>query len=320
MSAKSSLDLANFLAATDALMQANHAFFQKQEISPVGHSRQREAALSIGLSALARYLHVTLKAPLQIDSRGEFMLVVEQAGDGVATINQRNGSKVFGSAFAECLNPYAPRTGIFAGATMDADSAWCFMNHFNVEKMLLEVAERLKAEVLGAEVLGEGLQIVTVKGEIDQDEDGQERLTPPGSVGVLVERSMPGQWEVHFGDAAVHIGESELFNPTQYRLRSHFQADVQGLLEELGVLVAANPDVPGSWVWFSPSDVSQSAFEREMDAVDDAFAKALERSRIILSVPPEEWGLTPLDERMTLIRSAMCGEVSEAHHAQPRPS
>jgi len=308
MPAQPSHALADFLTSTDDLVQANHAFFSKREISPVAHKDQREAAMSSGLAALARFFNVTLKAPLQVNSNGEFMLAVEQLGDGVATINPYNGARVFGAAFAELLNAHSPRTGISPSAVLTPEGAWCYMNHFSVEKMLLAAAERLKSEALGSESLRAGLEIVTVKGELDQDEEGQERVTPPGSVGVLAEQSMPGQWEVHFGDAAVHIGEGDLFNPAEYRLRSHFRAEAKALLEDLGVTIAEDSDQAGLWVWYAPSEGCDSSFASEWDAIDDALAQAMEQSRSILSVPPDEWARMPLDQRLESVRSAMSGE------------
>lgn len=308
MPAQPSHALADFLTFTDDLVQANYAFFSKREISPVAHKDQREDAMAYGLGALARYLNVTLKAPLQVNSNGEFMIAVEQSGDGVATINPYNGTRVFGAAFAELLNAHSPRTGISPPAVLTPEGAWCYMSHFSVEKMLLAAAERFKSEALGAESLRAGLEIVTVKGELDQDEDGQERVTPPGSVGVLAEQSMPGQWEVHFGDAAVHIGEGELFNPAEYRLRSHFRAEARALLEDLGVTITEDSDQPGIWVWYAPSDGCDSSFSSEAEAIDDALAQALEQSRSILSMQPEDWARTPLDRRMDFVRSAMSGD------------
>lgn len=66
--------------------------------------------------------------------------------------------------------------------------------------------------------LVKGLCIRTLKGEVDTDEDGQDRITPPGSRGVLMYENVPNQWAVYFGEASVHIEESELRDPAQYSL------------------------------------------------------------------------------------------------------
>lgn len=63
-----------------------------------------------------------------------------------------------------------------------------------------------------------GTRIKTLRGEIDTDEHGQERITPPGSVGVLIHDDVPQHWSVHFGDASVYIELQELRDPIQYEI------------------------------------------------------------------------------------------------------
>jgi len=61
-------------------------------------------------------------------------------------------------------------------------------------------------------------RVKTLIGEHDTDQDGQDRFTPPGSIGVLMDENLPGQWSVQFGDAAVYIEDSELRDPALYEL------------------------------------------------------------------------------------------------------
>lgn len=66
------------------------------------------------------------------------------------------------------------------------------------------------------QVLVAGLRVKTLLGETDTDENGAERITPAGSVGVLDHENLPGQWAVVFGDASVYIEAYELLDPAQY--------------------------------------------------------------------------------------------------------
>lgn len=76
--------------------------------------------------------------------------------------------------------------------------------------------ESLNPEAL--QPLQANTRIKTLLGELDTDEEGQERLTPPGSIGVLDEQNLQGQWSVHFGDAWVNIGECDLRDSSQYEV------------------------------------------------------------------------------------------------------
>lgn len=305
MPTQPSLPLAKFLNFVDSLGQANHFFFQKREISPLAHKDLREAALGQGLAALARCFNVKLVEPLHVDSRGEFMIAVDQKTEGVWIVNSANGNRVFGQEFTDLLNGFSPRTGMIPSAILDPVNSWCYMNHFSVEKMLVAAAERFKSQVLGPERLGPGLEIVTMRGEVDLDEESQERFTPVGAVGVLVEQHLPGQWEVHFGDAAVHISEGELFNPGEYRFRTPFRNQVRELLAECGVTVAEDSDQPGLWVWYGDAEGCDSSFGTEGEAVDDAFAVAIEHARVIRGMDDARWGEVTLPERMGIVQDAL---------------
>lgn len=118
-----------FVAAMLDLADIN-ALFQRGEVSSVQHGREREAGLSSALGAMAREYGVLLQAPLQISSRGEF------------AINVVDGAGGYGEAFAELLNRHNPRCGAGPGAVLVSSNSWCWMNHFNVEKMVGEHLER----------------------------------------------------------------------------------------------------------------------------------------------------------------------------------
>ena len=62
-----------------------------------------------------------------------------------------------------------------------------------------------------------GRMVRTIRGELDQDEEGQERVTPAGALGFLADQNQPGQWAAHFGDAVVYLEESDLADAQQYQ-------------------------------------------------------------------------------------------------------
>lgn len=127
---------------TDALKQAvarlteTHQLFAKGELSSVAHGDQRETALAAALIALAATHGVTLEGPLHIDSRGEFRLVACPADGSPAKL----GGGRYGAEFAAILNQHHPRCGVLPTAVLDSASNWCYMNHFEVERMVVEQA------------------------------------------------------------------------------------------------------------------------------------------------------------------------------------
>jgi hypothetical protein len=65
--------------------------------------------------------------------------------------------------------------------------------------------------------LAPGLAVMTICGELDQDGEGQERTTPPGTWGRLVRQDNPDQWLVSFPNGATIYAEAhELRDPKQY--------------------------------------------------------------------------------------------------------
>lgn len=79
---------------------------------------------------------------------------------------------------------------------------------------LVDEAETTMALV----ILKKGLRVRTLKGEIDTGNDGEDRITSPGSLGELMYENTPNQWSVNFGEASVHIEEHELRDPEQYEI------------------------------------------------------------------------------------------------------
>lgn len=103
------------------VLKAAHENFAAGAISSVAHSRQRESALAGALHAMAASFSVQLKGYLHINARGEFDIFAEGK---------------YGE-FAQWLNKANPRCGMYPPAMLTPDSSWCYMNHFDVERMVL---------------------------------------------------------------------------------------------------------------------------------------------------------------------------------------
>lgn len=120
-----------FLNAVQQLLSAQSEFSEGKTKS-VQFADIREASLASALQAMANEHGVQLETPLQINSRGEFNVVAKN-------INPASPfrSSSFGDTFSKILNQYNPRTGTLPGAIMIAESSWCYLNHFEVERLVL---------------------------------------------------------------------------------------------------------------------------------------------------------------------------------------
>jgi hypothetical protein len=126
-----------FKESIDTLIEAGRQFDRK-EIKSVQYSVLRGKALCDALDALASSYGIQLQKPLHIDSRGDIRIVAVPV-DG-SRVEQ--GAGPFGESFATALNQGRPRTGIpgnYPPATLDSENGWCYMNHFNLEKMLIDL-------------------------------------------------------------------------------------------------------------------------------------------------------------------------------------
>lgn len=126
------------LKAAIGALQLAHAEFAKGALSSSDHSRARETAIADGLLSLAESHGTVLEGPLHIDSRGEFRIVVPCPSPGVR-------SPGYGKEFADALTRHNARTGIAPGAHLLPESSWCYLNHFDAERLLFE---QLSLEVL----------------------------------------------------------------------------------------------------------------------------------------------------------------------------
>jgi hypothetical protein len=114
-------------------IQANLAQFANKEIKSVPYSRTRERLIHEGLIAIALRCDVTLSAP-GIDANGEYRL------QALTTPPQGQVCGPFGD-FAAMLNKHNPRCGLQPGAHLEASSGWCYINHFDAERLVLEFDE-----------------------------------------------------------------------------------------------------------------------------------------------------------------------------------
>lgn len=128
----------NLRAETAALVAAQEKF-AAGELTSVGFSDIRKQHLAAAVYALAKCFGVSLQQPLQIDSRGDFSVVV-MPKEGLPAGHGAAGH--FGD-FAAVLNQYQPRTGTVPGSTLCAENGWCYLNHFSAEKMVLEQSAAL---------------------------------------------------------------------------------------------------------------------------------------------------------------------------------
>lgn len=127
-----------FQTAVAALDKAN-AEFTAGRLRPVPHSRAREAALCEALVQMAASLGCELDQPISIDSRGELRCITKGRGPWDA------GSGRYGTEFAAWLNSANPRTGVAPGAHLLPESGWCYLNHFEAEKLVQRYAAILQA-------------------------------------------------------------------------------------------------------------------------------------------------------------------------------
>jgi hypothetical protein len=104
-----------------------------QTLSPIELSIEREAALIQGLNGLANEYGKDISLT-HIDSQGDMKFILTPA----------DGSQTYGSELAEWLNMVPVKTGMqsIQGFTIPQHN-WCRINHFEVERLLLLVDEKM---------------------------------------------------------------------------------------------------------------------------------------------------------------------------------
>lgn len=100
--------------------------------------RKREQLLASGLRTLGAKHGIRFREPLQIDTNGEFSLVVLLNPEDEHTPSASVQCGSYGVSFVALLNKHNPRTGIRPTKHMDPRNGWCRINHFDVERMLNE--------------------------------------------------------------------------------------------------------------------------------------------------------------------------------------
>lgn len=129
------------------------------QASPLAAGRKREEILVKGLQLVGQAHGVKFKEPLGIDSRGDFMLSLDSAGQ----------SNRFGPTLVGVLNRFSPRCGLVAGTILLESSSWCYMNHFEVERLLRHVASERPKVTLTLVDASHGYDDYDVTGHPDVD-------------------------------------------------------------------------------------------------------------------------------------------------------
>lgn len=135
-----------FLKAASRLEEVQ-AQFLAGKLAGMQYKDQREPVLCDALDKLAQSFGVQLVTPIFVDSRGELPIQVKQ--EPHAPLGQPQvPQNTYGEGFAALLSRYSPRTGLEPTAFLDPSNTWCRMNHFMVEKMVLEhaAAERSREQ------------------------------------------------------------------------------------------------------------------------------------------------------------------------------
>lgn len=103
--------------------------------TPFEVANQREKALVAGLHALAAHFGKEIEYTM-IDARGEFKFNIRGAAQGL-------GGQ-YGEGLAEALSKVPRRMGILTTtASMLPENNWCWINHFDAEKMLKTIGEEM---------------------------------------------------------------------------------------------------------------------------------------------------------------------------------
>jgi tape measure domain-containing protein len=132
-----------FQSAATALIEAKQSF-ESGALTPVAFRDLREPALIKALTAMAAEMGVTLRQPCQINSNGEISVVAEQAAPSGPN---RDACGSYGESFAAALSKHHPRTGVVPMAVVPPDNGWCYLNHFEAEKMVLDYFDQQKPAV-----------------------------------------------------------------------------------------------------------------------------------------------------------------------------
>ncbi|MBK3779911.1 hypothetical protein G3A43_06560 [Paraburkholderia aspalathi] len=99
------------------------------KLKPVPYADIRGPALCKAVVALAAEQGVALEPIHCIDTRGELPIVVKDNG-------------AYGEQFAATLTAHCrPRTGAIPERAAQADGRWCYITHFDAERMVLAQSE-----------------------------------------------------------------------------------------------------------------------------------------------------------------------------------
>lgn len=120
-------------AAIEAVRAVNEA---KTLDTPLAIGSAREKALAKGLQNMALAAGTEIQ-PTGINSRGEYAVFGKETVPG----NPAAPRKEYGPVFAQALSLVPTRCGAEAiQCTVSEGSNWCWVNHFDVERLIRKVA------------------------------------------------------------------------------------------------------------------------------------------------------------------------------------
>lgn len=108
---------------------------------------KRERAIGESLLLLGRCFGIDLDPYLCVNSLGEISLNVEPESPAEKRINAVGE---YGKNFALFLSQYSTRTGVsMTKGHVHPENGWCWINHFQAEKMLMDFSHQLHYESHG---------------------------------------------------------------------------------------------------------------------------------------------------------------------------
>ena len=134
---------------------------KSHQISAFEHSRLREDALITALHMTADICGVTLK-PTHINALGDFTISAVDPDPAKRMFCGR-----YGEQFAALLSTVSWRTGVVADkGKMLPENGWCYVNHFEVERMVTQFAAQVSEQFKNAH--GESMLNDQSQGRLDR--------------------------------------------------------------------------------------------------------------------------------------------------------
>lgn len=171
-----------------------------------------------------------------------------------------------------------------------------------------------------------GLLVRSRLGEMDSDEDGNERATGPNATGVLVQRDPKNaQWSVAFGNGtSVWITDAELADTHNYKVLRYGQLpkamkEVAGTRNENSIMLMGSYESAGDVQLWLALDASPGAHGREVIVSYELSADQEGWSKIVEGELVHEGDADDLLGHLFLNKQAILAEVYQAMVATKPP-